>query len=348
VLAAAACVGGVPAALTPARADTTAQASAKVASLLQRVHVLQARAHRAEARYSRAFDAVAGSVNFAISADQASSRTQQAAASAQAALAARLRRLYESGGQLAADAAILSTGNVTVMYDRNVMVKHAVGDQVASVRAASVAARDAAAAARHAAQREHAKIGTERVVAASASQVEGLLARQQALLKQANKHLAAVRKAAAALAAQQAAFSTITTSAISNLHILPPSGQYLALYRAAAPTCPGLSWTVLAAIGQVESGHGRNTSASSAGAMGPMQFMPGTFAAYAVDGNHDGTVSIMDPADAIYTAAHYLCANGAGRSPSALGSAILHYNHAVWYEQMVLKLAGMYAQTYSS
>jgi membrane-bound lytic murein transglycosylase B len=100
---------------------------------------------------------------------------------------------------------------------------------------------------------------------------------------------------------------------------------------------------VLAAIGQVESGHGRNLSTSSAGAMGPMQFEPGTFAAYAVDGDHDGQASIMDPADAIYTAAHYLCANGAGYSPAGLSGAILHYNHAQWYVEMVLKLAGMYA-----
>ena len=77
-----------------------------------------------------------------------------------------------------------------------------------------------------------------------------------------------------------------------------------------------------------------------------MQFEPSTFEAYAVDGNHDGVTSIMDPADAIYTAAHYLCANGAGRGPGPLNSAIFHYNHAVWYVEMVLKLAGMYAATY--
>ena len=77
-------------------------------------------------------------------------------------------------------------------------------------------------------------------------------------------------------------------------------------------TCHGLSWTVLAAIGQVESGHGSNASTSYAGAQGPMQFMPATFAAYAVDGDHDGDKDIMDPADAIFSAAHYLCANGAG------------------------------------
>jgi membrane-bound lytic murein transglycosylase B len=51
----------------------------------------------------------------------------------------------------------------------------------------------------------------------------------------------------------------------------------------------------------------------------------------------------MDPADAIYTASHYLCANGAAHGPSGLSDAILHYNHAGWYVAMVLKLAGEYA-----
>ena len=95
---------------------------------------------------------------------------------------------------------------------------------------------------------------------------------------------------------------------------------------------------MLAAIGQVESGHGHNVGPSAAGAEGPMQFMPSTFAAYAVDGNGDGVTDIWNPADAIYTAAHYLCANGAG-SPSKLYTAIWHYNHADWYVQMVLGVA---------
>ena len=43
-------------------------------------------------------------------------------------------------------------------------------------------------------------------------------------------------------------------------------------------TCPGMQWTLLAAVGQVESGHGRNNGPSSAGAIGPMQFRPQTFA----------------------------------------------------------------------
>jgi membrane-bound lytic murein transglycosylase B len=115
------------------------------------------------------------------------------------------------------------------------------------------------------------------------------------------------------------------------------------IYVAAARTCTGLSWSVLAAIGQVESGHGRNAGTSYAGAQGPMQFLPSTFAGYAVDGNHDGRTDIFDPVDAIFTAAHYLCANGAGRGGQSLYRAIWHYNHADWYVQLVLKIAGQLA-----
>jgi membrane-bound lytic murein transglycosylase B len=103
---------------------------------------------------------------------------------------------------------------------------------------------------------------------------------------------------------------------------------------------------VLASIGQIESGHGRNPSTSSAGAMGPMQFLPATFAHYGVDGNQDGLLDIMDPYDAIFTAASYLCANGAGNGGDALYSAIWHYNHADWYVQMVLTLAQRYAAAF--
>ena len=60
----------------------------------------------------------------------------------------------------------------------------------------------------------------------------------------------------------------------------------LVLYQEAATTCPGLPWTVLAAIGTVESGNGTSnlpgvhSGANSAGAEGPMQFEPATFSAY--------------------------------------------------------------------
>ncbi|MFB4308777.1 lytic transglycosylase domain-containing protein [Actinomadura sp. GTD37] len=124
------------------------------------------------------------------------------------------------------------------------------------------------------------------------------------------------------------------------------SASYLDLYKKAATTCPGLSWTVLAAIGQVESDHGRNAGRSSAGALGPMQFMPATWKAYGVDGDGDGKADIMNPFDAIPGAAKYLCANGAGRGGKQLYNAVWHYNHADWYVQKVLNLAKSYAARY--
>jgi hypothetical protein len=63
---------------------------------------------------------------------------------------------------------------------------------------------------------------------------------------------------------------------------IPPA--MLTLYQEAATTCPGLAWTVLAAIGTIESDNGQSTlpgvhsGANSAGAEGPMQFEPATFA----------------------------------------------------------------------
>ncbi|HEY8481218.1 MAG TPA: lytic murein transglycosylase [Spirillospora sp.] len=125
------------------------------------------------------------------------------------------------------------------------------------------------------------------------------------------------------------------------------AASYMDLYRRAAATCPGLSWTVLAAIGQVESSHGRNVGPSSAGALGPMQFMPATWRAYGVDGDGDGKADIMNPYDAIPGAAKYLCANGAGRGGKHLYNAIWHYNHAHWYVQKVLNLAQAYAARYN-
>jgi membrane-bound lytic murein transglycosylase B len=96
-----------------------------------------------------------------------------------------------------------------------------------------------------------------------------------------------------------------------------------------------MDWTLLAAVGQVESGNGRNAGTSSAGAIGPMQFMPATFNAYAVDGNHDGRLDPYSPADAIFTAAHYLCTGGAG-SPAGVRAALFRYNRADWYVELVL------------
>lgn len=117
---------------------------------------------------------------------------------------------------------------------------------------------------------------------------------------------------------------------------------YRELYQLSARYCPGLSWTVLAAIGQVESGHGRNVGPSSAGALGPMQFMPATWAWAGVDGDGDGKADVMSPYDAVPAAALYLCRNGAGRGGRSLYAAIYSYNHADWYVRQVLALAARY------
>lgn len=124
-------------------------------------------------------------------------------------------------------------------------------------------------------------------------------------------------------------------------------GSYLELYKTAATRCPGLSWTVLAAIGQVESGHGRNNGPSSAGALGPMQFMPATWKHYGVDGDGDGKKDIWSPYDAVPGAANYLCANGAGKGGEKLRKSIWFYNHSWDYVNKVMGFAEAYARTYA-
>lgn len=128
---------------------------------------------------------------------------------------------------------------------------------------------------------------------------------------------------------------------------IPP--QYLALYVGAAQTCPGLPWGVLAGIGKVESDHGRSdlpgvhSGANSAGAEGPMQFEPATFAEFAVSADHNGRPSPYDPADAIYTAAAMLCADGAASGTRAgIRRAVFAYNHSDAYVADVLIRAARY------
>jgi hypothetical protein len=123
---------------------------------------------------------------------------------------------------------------------------------------------------------------------------------------------------------------------------------YLQLFQAsAAKYCPGLSWTVLAAIGQIESADGTNVGPSSAGALGPMQFLPSTWAIWGIDGfGQTGSPDIMNPYDAVPSAARMLCADGAAAGGSALSAAIFDYNHATWYVNEVLALAAEYGQDY--
>jgi hypothetical protein len=124
-------------------------------------------------------------------------------------------------------------------------------------------------------------------------------------------------------------------------------GSYPELFKAsAARYCPGLSWTVLAAIGQIESGDGANPGPSSAGALGPMQFLPSTWQVYGISAfGQTGSPDIMNAYDAVPSAARLLCANG-GSTAAGLRGAIFAYNHATWYVNEVLALAQEYARDY--
>jgi len=134
---------------------------------------------------------------------------------------------------------------------------------------------------------------------------------------------------------------TATSAATSKI---PPA--MLALYQEAAATCSGLPWTVLAAIGTVESDNGQSTlpgvhsGANAAGAEGIMQFEPATFAEYGepVPAGGASPPSPYDPTDAIYAAARLLCANGAAGG-SDIPGAVYAYNHSASYVAQVLALA---------
>jgi cell wall-associated NlpC family hydrolase len=112
---------------------------------------------------------------------------------------------------------------------------------------------------------------------------------------------------------------------------IPPS--YLPLFEQAGKRY-AIPWTILAAIGKVESDFGSDDGPSSAGALGPMQFLPSTWTIYGNGGN------IMDSADAIPAAARLLLANGA---PGNIPASIFAYNHAPVYVSQVLDWAKTYA-----
>jgi cell wall-associated NlpC family hydrolase len=125
---------------------------------------------------------------------------------------------------------------------------------------------------------------------------------------------------------------------------------WVTLYQQAAASCPGLSWSVLAAIGTVESGSGQSrapgvwSGANSAGAEGPMQFEASTFAAHATVGP-DGAQppTPYDPVDAVYTASSMLCTDGAA-SAVGLRGAVYDYNHSNTYVDTVLTLSLAFGQ----
>jgi hypothetical protein len=149
----------------------------------------------------------------------------------------------------------------------------------------------------------------------------------------------------------------------------------------ADPGC-NLPWTLVAAIGRVESNHGRhggnvlNTegvatpgiygprldgagtariSDSDGGhldgdtafdrAVGPMQFIPGTWRVVGVDGDGDGTMNPQDIDDAALATAVYLCSGKTNLAdPADLTRALLRYNHSQSYVDMVIRIAQAYAR----
>lgn len=114
-----------------------------------------------------------------------------------------------------------------------------------------------------------------------------------------------------------------------------PSARWVRLAQFAASSCPGLPWSVLVAIGKVESDWGRGGEISSAGAEGPMQFLPSTWAEY---GAAFGPSAIWRLEPSLFAAAALLCANGGG-SAATLPAAIFAYNHSATYVAEVLGLA---------
>ena len=78
--------------------------------------------------------------------------------------------------------------------------------------------------------------------------------------------------------------------------------------------------------------------------MGPMQFLPGTWARYASDGDGDGVADPQNLYDATLAAARYLCSGGLNlRDQSQVMAAILRYNNSMPYAQNVLGWAAAYA-----
>ena len=134
---------------------------------------------------------------------------------------------------------------------------------------------------------------------------------------------------------QLTAMSKRANDTLPAWRIVPPapSEELMGYYRA-AESASGVGWTYLAAINLIETGFGRVAGVSTAGAQGPMQFLPSTFAAYGEGGD------ILSPHDSIMAAGRYLAANGFADDPDY---ALYRYNNSNQYVQAVNAYAAVLA-----
>jgi len=127
-------------------------------------------------------------------------------------------------------------------------------------------------------------------------------------------------------AAQQIDSLNGASSALPHWRIIaPPTPDVLLGYYREAQQASGIPWQYLAAINLIETNMGRIQGLSSAGAQGPMQFMPATWASY-------GRGDVNNPHDAILAAGRYLQAHGAS---SNMARAIYAYNPSMLYVRAV-------------
>ncbi|CAN3130138.1 lytic transglycosylase domain-containing protein [Mycobacterium sp. smrl_JER01] len=112
-----------------------------------------------------------------------------------------------------------------------------------------------------------------------------------------------------------------------------PTGELLAYYRE-SEAASGVGWNYLAAINLIETAFGRISGVSTAGAQGPMQFLPSTFAMYGGGGD------ITDDRDAILAAGRFLAAHGFARDRDR---ALYRYNNSNNYVRAVTHYAALIA-----
>lgn len=111
----------------------------------------------------------------------------------------------------------------------------------------------------------------------------------------------------------QAASATImpTTIPAAVNKNYPQDLNYEEIYKTAGEKY-AIPWQILFGLHKTETGcrNGPILSGYGTGAQGPMQFMPGTWRAYGVDGDGDGVADINNAIDAIHGAANYLAKHG--------------------------------------